>query len=134
MSKRETIHTKRLSETHIRELSVGYKKAEMSYYDYKTRPCGIYLHSTVSEHAEGSMWKTWRNGQPTDGWVLVQELQRYKPTALRTVEGLVRGNPDLVHELLEASAIGTLKAFLRGEITEAQARSEMQACIAQVAA
>jgi hypothetical protein len=122
----DTIHTKRLNPTHIRELSVYYDKGGVSMFSYRQKPKGIYLRSTVSEHTEGSNWKTWRMDQPTDGYLLVTPLERYKPTALKSVTERVASHPDVVHGLLEAGKVEALLAFLRCEINATIARSALE--------
>lgn len=117
MASKTHVHTKRLSDTHIRELSVAYDKGGINYWDYSQQPKGIYFRSWLYEQPEGSMWKTWTTGQTGDGYILAQPLDRYRPKALREVAERVRANADRIHALLDvadAHALAELKAILTG--------------------
>ncbi len=62
MATERLVHTHRISDTHIRELDVYYDKGGMNYFDYSTKPKGIFFSSTVYEQEVGSIWKTLKVG------------------------------------------------------------------------
>lgn len=115
------VHTKRISPTHIRELDVYYDKGGMNYFDYSTKPKGIFFSSTVFEHEEGSTWKTLKVGigakTPGVGYILVVPLTNYRPKALREVRERVEAHTEAIHALCavgDAEALEQLKAILTG--------------------
>jgi hypothetical protein len=117
MASKTHVHTERLSDTYIRELSVAYDKGGINYWDYSQQPKGIYFRSSLYEQPEGSIWKTWTTGQKGDGYILVVPLDRYRPKALREVTERVLANADRIHALLDAAdahALTELKTILTG--------------------
>ena len=117
------VHTKRLSDTRIRELGVYYDKGGINYFDYSTKPKGIYFDSTVYEQAEGSPIKTLSVGladrRPGVGYILVIPLDRYRPRALREVRERVETHAETIHALCDvgnAAALEKLKAILTGAV------------------
>ena len=65
MASDRLVHTKRISPREIRELDVYYDKGGINYFDYSTKPKGIFFSSTVYKQEEGSIWKTLKVGL---GW------------------------------------------------------------------
>ena len=102
------VHTKRLSPTHVRELSVAYDKGGINYWDYSQKPKGIYFTSALYQDAEGSDFRIWSTGQRGDGYILVVPLDRYRPKPLKEVRARV---------LAHAEALARLKAILAGTAT-----------------
>lgn len=100
MAKKTTVDTKRLSETHIRELSVYYEKGGMNYWDYSQKPKGIYFSSMVYKQAEGDNFRSWTRGQQGDGYLLVTPLNNYSSKQLRLVVERVEEQAERIHELL----------------------------------
>jgi hypothetical protein len=116
------VHTKRISPSEIRELSVYYDKGGINYFDYSTKPKGIFFSSTVYEQEEGSIWKTLKvglgQGKPGVGYICVVPLDRYRPKALKEVRARVKAHAERIHALCEigdAAALAELKAILTGE-------------------
>ena len=115
------VHRQRLSDTHIRELDVYYDKGGMNYWDYSTKPKGIYFASTVYEQPVGASWRTLTVGigakTPGVGYVLVVPLDNYRPKALREVRERVKSHAEAIHALCgagDAEALARLKAILTG--------------------
>ncbi len=110
------VHTKRLSETNIRELSVYYDKGGMNYWDYSQKPKGIYFSTGLYEQVPGSGIKSWKTGQKGDGYILITPLKRYSRKALRLVRERVEEHADQIHAMFDHGGdVGNLKALLRGE-------------------
>ena len=123
MASEKLVHTKRLSPTHIRELGVYYDKGGMNYWDYSTKPKGIFFDSTVYEQEEGSAWKTLKVDvaakTPGVGYILVVPLTNYRPKALREVRERVEAQAEAIHALCDvgdAAALERLKAILTGTV------------------
>ena len=121
MATERLVHRQRLSDTHIRELDVYYDKGGMNYWDYSTKPKGIYFASTVYEQPVGSSWRTLTVGigakTPGVGYVLVVPLDSYRPKALREVRERVKSHAEPIHALCgagDAEALARLKAILTG--------------------
>ena len=130
MATKRLVHTKRLSTTHIRELDVYYDKGGMNYFDYSTKPKGIYFSSTVSEQKVGSAWKTTSYGVgrsiPGNGYLCVVPLERYRPKALREVRARVEAHAEAIHALCgkgDAEALEQLKGILTGAVVPAPAEA-----------
>jgi len=66
------VHTKHLTETNIRELSVYYDKGGVNYWNYDQKPKGIYFSTGLYEQVPGSGIKSWKTGQPGDGYVRLE--------------------------------------------------------------
>jgi len=110
------VHTKRLTETNIRELSVYYDKGGMNYWDYSQKPKGIYFSTGLYEQVPGSGIKSWKTGQPGDGYILVTPLERYSKRALRLVHERVTEHADQIHAMFDLGGdVENLKRLLRGE-------------------
>ena len=121
MASDRLVHTKRISPREIRELSVYYDKGGINYFDYSTKPKGIFFSSTVYEQEEGSIWKTLKvglgQGKPGVGYICVVPLDRYRPKALKEVRARVEAHAERIHALCEigdAAALAELKAILTG--------------------
>ena len=119
MSKNHTVHTKSLGENRYRDLNAYYDKGGMNYWDYSTKPKGIYFASQCYSKSEGI--RSWSTGQKGDGYLLITPLDRYRPTALRTLQGRIKDNADQIHTLIEAGKITELQALLSGEAQTKQA-------------
>lgn len=126
MADKNLVHTKRISPKEIRELEVYYDKGGINYFDYSTKPKGIYFRSAVIEHEEGSIWKTYKIGigrsRPGEGYICVVPLTNYRPKALREVRERVEAHADAIHRLCETGdteAMESLKAILAGEVVPA---------------
>ena len=126
MASNKIVHSKRLSDTHIRELGVYYDKGGMNYFDYSQKPKGIYFDSTVYEQEIGSVWKTMKVGlartAPGVGHILVVPLTTYRPKALREVRERVEAHAEAIHALCDvgdAAALERLRAILTGVETPA---------------
>ena len=122
MASDRLVHTKRISTKEIRELSVYYDKGGINYFDYSTKPKGIFFSSTVYEQEEGSIWKTLKvglgQGKPGVGYICVVPLDRYRPKALKEVRARVEAHAERIHALCgvgDAEALAELKAILTGE-------------------
>ena len=116
MPKTNLVHTKRLSETRIRELSVYYDKGGMNYWDYAQKPKGIYFSTGLYEQVPGSGIKSWKTGQKGDGYILVTSLDRYSRKALRLVRERVEEHAAQIHAMFDQGGdIENLKCLLRGE-------------------
>ncbi|KIN69891.1 hypothetical protein Z945_3783 [Sulfitobacter noctilucae] len=110
------VHTKHLTETNIRELSVYYDKGGVNYWNYDQKPKGIYFSTGLYEQVPGSGIKSWKTGQPGDGYVLVTPLERYSRKALRLVRERVEEHADQIHAMFDHGGnVENLKALLRGE-------------------
>lgn len=110
------VHTKRLTETNIRELSVYYDKGGVNYWNYDQKPKGIYFSTGLYEQVPGSGIKSWKTGQPGDGYILVTPLERYSRKALRLVRERVEEHADQIHAMFDHGGnVENLKALLRGE-------------------
>ena len=127
-AKDRLVHTKRISPKEIRELDVYYDKGGMNYFNYTTKPKGIFFSSTVYEHEEGSTWKTLKVGlgesKPGVGYICVVPLTNYRPTALREVRERVEAHAEAIHALCDvgdAAALEQLKAILTGAVVPATA-------------
>ena len=127
MATKRLVHTKRISPKEIRELDVYYDKGGINYFDYKTKPKGIFFSSTVYEQEEGSIWKTLKvelgQSKPGVGYICVVPLTTYRPKALREVRGRVEAHAEAIHALCDigdAETLEQLKAILTGEITLTQ--------------
>ncbi|WP_299845184.1 hypothetical protein [uncultured Jannaschia sp.] len=127
MAQKRFVHAKRISPTQVRELEVYYDKGGLNYFDYKTKPKGIFFSSSVFEQEEGSMWKTYKIGMgcntPGVGYVCIVPLETYRPKPLREVRERVEANAEAIHALCDigdAEALEQLKAILAGEITLTQ--------------
>ncbi|PZX14232.1 hypothetical protein LX81_03031 [Palleronia aestuarii] len=127
MAQPRLVHTKRISPKEIRELDVYYDKGGLNYFDYTTKPKGIFFSSTVYEQEEGSIWKTLKIGlgksKPGVGYICVVPLDAYRAKALRQVRERVEAHAEAIHALCDigdAQALEQLKAILSGEITLAQ--------------
>ena len=123
MADQNLIHTKRISSTQIRELSVYYDKGGTNYFDYSQKPKGIYFSSTVYEQEEGSSWRTLKIGlgarTPGVGYICVVPLTYYRPKALREVRERVATHAEAIHALCDAgdaAAMDRLKAILTGAV------------------
>ena len=121
MATERLVHTHRISDTHIRELDVYYDKGGMNYFDYSTKPKGIFFSSTVYEQEVGSIWKTLKVGigakTPGVGYILVVPLENYRPKALREVRARVEAHADAIHALCavgDTASMEKLKAILTG--------------------
>ncbi len=121
MATERLVHTHRISDTHIRELDVYYDKGGMNYFDYSTKPKGIFFSSTVYEQEIGSIWKTLKVGigqkTPGVGYILVVPLKNYRPKALREVRARVLEHAMAIHALCavgDAESMEKLKAILTG--------------------
>ena len=130
MAKERLVHTKRISPKEIRELSVYYDKGGINYFDYSTKPKGIFFSSTVFEQEEGSIWKTLKVGlgrsKPGVGYICVVPLTNYRPKALREVRERVEAHADAIHDLCaigDAEALEQLKAILTGAVVPARAEA-----------
>ena len=126
MAQERLVHTKRMSPTHIRELSVYYDKGGINYFDYSTKPKGIFFSSTVYEQEEGSIWKTLKIGlgakTPGVGYICVVPLTNYRPKALREVRERVEAQAQAIHALCDVgdtAAMDQLKAILTGAVVPA---------------
>ncbi len=122
MADKTLVHTKRISPKEIRELDVHYDKGGMNYFDYSTKPKGIFFRSTIYKHEEGSIWKTLKIGlgksKPGVGYICVVPLERYRPKALKEVRARVEAHAKRIHALCDvgdAEALAELKAILTGE-------------------
>ena len=131
MAPTRLVHTKRISQTEIRELDVYYDKGGMNYFDYSTKPKGIFFSSTVYEQEEGSMWKTLKVGlgqtRPGVGYICARPLTNYRPKALREVRERVEAHAEAIHALCakgDTEALAQLKAILTGEIVPARVEVE----------
>ena len=98
-----------------------YDKGGINYFDYSTKPKGIFFSSTVYEQEEGSIWKTLKvglgQGKPGVGYICVVPLDRYRPKALKEVRARVEAHAERIHALCEvgdAAALAELKAILTG--------------------
>ena len=121
MATERLVHRHRMSDTHIRDLDVYYDKGGMNYFDYSTKPKGIYFSSTVHEQPIGSAWKTLKIGtgsqQPGVGYILVVPLTRYRPKTLREVRERVKTHAAEIHALCavgDTAAMEMLRAILTG--------------------
>ncbi|WP_299821274.1 DUF3768 domain-containing protein [uncultured Jannaschia sp.] len=119
MADKNLVHRKRISPTLIRELSVAYDKGGINYWDYSTKPKGIYFRSTVYEQEEGSVFKTYKIGmgesQRDVGYICVVPLTNYRPKALREVRERVAAHAEAIHGLCDigdTEALEQLKAIL----------------------
>ena len=126
MAQQRLVHAKRISSTHVRELEVYYDKGGLNYFDYKTRPKGIFFSSSVFEQEEGSMWKTYKIGigrnTPGVGYICVVPLDTYRPKPLREVRERVEAHAEAIHALCgvgDAEAVEQLKAILTGAVVPA---------------
>lgn len=116
MTQPTLVHTKRLTETNIRELSVYYDKGGINYWDYSQKPKGIYFSTGLYEQVPGSGIKSWKTGQPGDGYILITPLERYSRKALRLVRERVEEHADQIHAMFDHGGnVTDLKALLRGE-------------------
>ena len=122
MADKNLVHTKRISPKEIRELDVHYDKGGINYFDYSTKPKGIFFRSTVFEQEEGSIWKTLKVGlgrsKPGVGYLCIVPLDRYRPKALKEVRARVEAHAERIHALCDvgdAEALTELKAILTGE-------------------
>jgi len=110
------VHTKRLTKTNIRELSVYYDKGGLNYWNHSQKPKGIYFSTGLYEQVPGSGIKSWKTGQKGDGYILVTPLERYSRKALRLVRERVEKHADQIHTMFEQGGdVENLKALLRGE-------------------
>ncbi|MEO1139397.1 MAG: hypothetical protein AAFW87_08065 [Pseudomonadota bacterium] len=129
------VHTKRLTKTNIRELSVYYEKGGTNYWDYSQKPKGIYFSPGLYEQVPGSGIKSWKTGQPGDGYILVTPLERYSRKALRLVRERVEEHADQIHAMFDHGGnVENLKALLRGEDFEPVAIAGGQAADEQAEA
>lgn len=129
------VHTKRLTKTNIRELSVYYEKGGTNYWDYSQKPKGIYFSTGLYEQVPGSGIKSWKTGQPGDGYILVTPLERYSRKALRLVRERVEEHADQIHAMFDHGGnVENLKALLRGEDFEPVAIAGGQAADEQAEA
>ena len=126
MASDRLVHTKRISPKEIRELAVYYDKGGINYFDYSTKPKGIFFSSTVYEQEEGSIWKTLKVGlgqsKPGVGYICVVPLDRYRPKALKEVRSRVEAHAERIHALCgvgDTEALAKLKAILTGETVPA---------------
>ena len=122
MASDRLVHTKRISPREIRELYVYYDKGGINYFDYSTKPKGIFFSSTVYEQEEGSIWRTLKVGlgRASPAWATsaLSPLDRYRPKALKEVRQRVESHADRIHALCavgDAEALEELKAILTGE-------------------
>ena len=129
MADKTLVHKKRISPTHIRELDVHYDRGGINYFDYSTKPKGIFFRSTVYEHEEGSAFKTYKIGlgepQRGVGYICVVPLDRYRAKALKDVRQCVETHAEAIYALCDigdAKALEQLKAILAGEITLLQGK------------
>lgn len=110
------VHTKRLTETRIRELSVYYDKGGMNYWTHSQKPKGIYFSTGLYEQVPGSGIKSWKTGQKGDGYILITPLERYSRKALRLVRERVEEHADQIHAMFDHGGdVENLKALLRGK-------------------
>ena len=130
MAQTRLVHAKRISPTHVRELEVYYDKGGLNYFDYKTKPKGIFFSSSVFEQEEGSMWKTYTVGigrnTPGVGYICVVPLDAYRAKPLREVRARVETHAEAIHALCDigdAEALEQLKAILTGEAVPSPAEA-----------
>ncbi|MDO5757325.1 MAG: hypothetical protein Q4P24_07390 [Rhodobacterales bacterium] len=121
MATERLVHRHRMSDTHIRELDVYYDKGGMNYWDYSTKPKGIYFSSTVYEQPVGSNMRSLtigaRSQQPGVGYILVVPLTTYRPKALREVRARVETHAEAIHTLCavgDTASMAKLRAILTG--------------------
>lgn len=133
MATERLVHTRRIDETHIRELDVYYDKGGMNYFDYSTKPKGIYFASTVYEQPVGSTWKTLTVGigrkQPGVGYLLVVPLTNFRPKALREVRTRVEQHAMAIHALCavgDTASMEKLQAILTGAVIPAPIAAEVR--------
>ena len=119
MTKNRTVHTKSLGENRYRDLDAYYDKGGMNYWDYSTKPKGIYFASHCYSKSGGI--RSWSTGQKGDGYLLITPLDRYRPTALRTLQARIKEHADQIHTLIEAGKITELKLLLAGDAETKQA-------------
>ena len=134
MATERLVHKHRIDETHIRELDVCYDKGGINYFDYSTKPKGIYFASTVYEQPVGSIWKTLKVGigqkRPGVGYILVVPLTNYRPKALREVRARVEQHAMAIHTLCavgDTASMEQLRAILTGEVVPAPAPAVAEA-------
>ena len=119
MAQNRTIHTKYLGENRYRDLNVYYSKGGINYWDYSTKPKGIYFASQLYTLSgpPGQTIRSWSTGQKGDGYICVTELDRYRPSELKAVIARVEARADAIHDLLDGNGGDALDltAYLRGE-------------------
>jgi hypothetical protein len=116
MPKDTLVHTKRLTETRIRELSVYYDKGSMNYWSGGQRSKGIYFSTGLYEQIPGSGIKSWKTGQAGDGYILITPLERYSAKQSRLVREQVEEHFEQIHAMFDQGGqVDNLKCLLRGE-------------------
>ena len=113
MAQNKTVHTKHLGETKYRDLQAYYEKGSINYWNYSKKPKGIYFCSHSYTKSGGI--RSWSTSQKGDGYLLIVPLDRYRPTALRKLQGAIQDHADHIHDLIEHGAVAELHAFLRSE-------------------
>ncbi len=121
-SKSDTvIQRRRLSPSHVRELSAYYEKGGTNYWTYAPKPKGIYFSASTFEQEEGSAVRTYTiqpGGEtPGDGYMCVFEIDRYRPKLLRELSERIEAHAEAIHALCDGgtpSDMTRLRAILDG--------------------
>jgi hypothetical protein len=115
MAQDETVHTQFLGDTRYRDLKVTYDKGGINYWNYSTKPKGIYFSSFCYTRSGG--FKSWTTGQKGDGYLLAVPLERYSSKQLRLVRERVEAQADAIHAILsvDGGSIAQLQNYISGE-------------------
>jgi hypothetical protein len=89
----------RLGENMHREIAVYFHDGGSQFFSRNQRKKGYYISSSIVK-VQGA-FKTWKMGQPTDGYVFLKEAARFNRKTLQALSDAAERHKDKINEAFD---------------------------------